>query len=161
MKLLMSGAVRPPLFALAVIVVPVIFANSIAASNPGLAQLAGQWTPYGINPWIDIAYVMVEVLLVMGFAYFMVAVEFPNKQTPRYLTAHINRLTFIGGTFLALAVGVVPVLERIASRATGTTIPMSGFDVVLVVAVILAVVGSIERSGVSRPSLPLPATYMP
>jgi preprotein translocase subunit SecY len=159
LKLLMSGAVRPPLFAQTALFVPVILAES--ASNPGLSQLANQWTPYGTNAWVDIAYVLIEVALVMGFTYFIVAVEFPRKQTPRYLTAHINRLTFIGGAFLALGVGVLPVLERIASRAAGATIPMSGFDVMLVVAVILAVVRTVERSGVSRRSVPLPATYMP
>jgi preprotein translocase subunit SecY len=161
LKLLMSGAVRPPLFAQAALFLPVILANYIAVANPGLALLADQWTPYGANPWIDITYVVIEVVLVMGFTYFIVEVEFPTKQTPRHLKAHINRLTFIGGAFLALAVGVLPVLERIATRAAGTTLPMSGYDVVLVVAVILAVVGTVERSGVSRPGLPLPATYMP
>jgi len=58
-------------------------------------------------------------------------------------------------------VGVLPVLERIVSSAAGTTIPMSGFDAVLVAAVILAVVGSLEGSRAGRPRLPIPATYMP
>ncbi len=161
LKLLMSGAVRPPLFALALLSLPVILATSVAASNPSLAQLAYQWAPYGVNPWIDIAYVVVEAVLVMAFVYWIVAVEFPSPQTPRDLRAHINRLTFIGGTFLALAVSVLPVLERIASGAAGTTIQMSGYDAVLVTAVILAVVGSLEGSGANRPRLPVPATYMP
>jgi hypothetical protein len=32
---------------------------------------------------------------------------------------------------------------------------------VLVTAVIVAIVGSLERSGAGRPTLPVPATYMP
>ena len=164
LKILMSGAVRPPLFAQVVLSLPVILASSVAASNPGLAQLANQWSPYGVNPWIDIAYVVVEAVLVMAFLYGIVAIEFggfAGPKTPRDLMAHIYRLTFVGGIFLALAVGVLPVLERIVSSAAGTTIPMSGFDAVLVAAVILAVVGSLEGSRAGRPRLPIPATYMP
>ena len=161
LKLLMSGAIRPPLFAQAVMFMPVILLNYVAASNPGLAGLANQWSPYGVNPWIDIVYVVVEVALVVGFAFFIVAVEFPSAQTPRPLTANINRLTFIGAGFLALAVGVVPVVERIASGAAGRAFSMSGFDAVLVAAVILAAVTSLERSGATRSSLQVPATYMP
>jgi preprotein translocase subunit SecY len=161
LKLLMSGAVRPPLFALALLSLPVNLANNVATSIPGVAQLANQWSPFGPNPWIDLTYVVVEAALVMAFVYGIVLVEFFSPQTPRDLKAHILRLTFIGGTFLALTVAVLPVLERIASRAAGTTIPMSGFDAVLVAAVILAIVGSLERSGARRPTLPVPATYMP
>jgi preprotein translocase subunit SecY len=161
LKLLMSGAVRPPLFALAVLSLPVSVASSVAASNPGLAQLAYQWSPFGVNPWVDLAYVVVEAVLVMAFVYLIVAVEFPGPRTPPDLKAHINRLTFIGGAFLALAVSVLPVLERIASGAAGTTISMSGYDAVLVTAVILAIVASLEGSDASRPTLPVPATYMP
>jgi preprotein translocase subunit SecY len=161
LKLLMSGAIRPPLFAQAVMFMPVVLLDYLAASNTSVAGLANQWSPYGVNPWIDIAYVVVDVALVMGFAFFIVAVEFPSAKTPRPLMAHINRLTFIGAGFLALAVAVVPVVERIASAAAGQAFSMSGFDAVLVAAVILAVVASLERSGATRPTLEVPATYMP
>jgi preprotein translocase subunit SecY len=161
LKLLMSGAVRPPLFALALLSLPVNLANNVATSSPGVAQLAYQWSPFGPNPWIDLAYVLLEAALVMAFVYGIVLAEVLSPQTPRDLRAHILRLSFIGGTFLAIAVAVLPVLERIASGAASTTIPMSGFDAVLVTAVILAVVGSLEGSGTRRPTLPVPATYMP
>lgn len=161
LKLLMSGAIRPPLFALALLSLPLNLANNVATSAPGVAQLAFQWSPFGPNPWIDLAYVVVEAALVMAFVYGIVLTEVLSPQPPRDLRAHILRVTFIGGTFLAIAVAVLPVLERIASRASGTTIPMSGFDVVLVTAVIVAIVGSLERSGAGRPTLPVPATYMP
>jgi preprotein translocase subunit SecY len=160
LKLLMSGVVRAPLFALEILSLPAILATSVAAANPGWAQLAYQWTPYGLNPWIDIAYVAAEALLVMVFLYGIVVFEF-LKHVPPLLWGHINRLTFIGGTFLALAVSVLPVLERIVSSAAGTAISMSGYDAVLVTAIILAIVGSLERPGVNRPTLPVPATYMP
>lgn len=164
LKIMMSGAVRPALFAQVVVSLPAILAGSAAASNPGLAQLIYQWSPYGVNPVIDIAYVVVEALLIVAFLYGIVIVEyggFAGPKTPPDLMAHIYRLTFIGGIFLALAVGVLPVLERIASTAAGMTISMSGFDAVLVTAIILAVVGGLEGSGTRRPTLPVPATYMP
>jgi preprotein translocase subunit SecY len=162
LNVLMSGVLRPTVFALAVLSFPAIFAISVATSNSGLAKLADAWSTYGVNPWIDIAYMVVEVVLVMAFVYGIVFFEFLwSLHINRDLWAPINRLTFIGGGFLALAVGVLPVLERIASGAAGMTIPMSGFDVVLVTAIILAVVGSLEGSGARRPTLPVPATYMP
>jgi hypothetical protein len=127
-----------------------------------LANLADAWSTFGVNPWIDIAYTVVEVVLLMAFVYVIVAFEILQVQkVHRDLWAPIIRLTFIGGAFLALAVGVLPALERIASGAAGMTIPMSGFDAVLVTAIILAVVGSLEGPGPRRPTLPVPATYMP
>ena len=162
LKVLMSGVLRPTAFALAVLSFPAIFAGSVATPNSGLAKLAEAWSTYGVNPWIDIAYMVVEVVLVMAFVYGIVFFEFLwSQHINRDLWAPIYRLTFIGGAFLALAVGVLPVLEQIASGAAGMTISMSGFDVVLVTAVILAVVASLEGSGSRRATLPVPATYMP
>ena len=160
-----GSVLRPTLFALAVLSLPAILAGSVATSNPRFGpSWSDQWSPYGVNPWIDIAYVVVEALLIVAFLYVhrrSGVRRFAGPKTPPDLMAHIYRLTFIGGIFLALAVGVLPVLERIASTAAGMTISMSGFDAVLVTAIILAVVGSLEGSGTRRPTLPVPATYMP
>jgi preprotein translocase subunit SecY len=162
LKVLMSGVLRPTVFALAVLSLPATLASTVATSNAGLALLVDQWSPYGVNPWINTAYIVVEVVLVMAFVYGIVFFEFLwSLNINRDLWAPISRLTFIGAAFLALAVSVLPVLERFASNAAGMTISMSGFDAVLVTAIILAVVGSLEGSGSRRATLPLPATYMP
>jgi preprotein translocase subunit SecY len=146
LKVLMSGVLRPPTFALAVLFVPVTLGNYVGVSNPGVSRwITDVWTPYGLNPWTNLAYILIDAFLVLGFTYFVVACDLRGTSIPTYLAAHINRLTFIGGTFLVFTVVVVPVLDRIATRAAGTVIPMSGFDAVLVVAVLLAIIGSLEH----------------
>jgi hypothetical protein len=98
-------------------------------------------TAYGPNPWTDAGYAIFHACLVVGFTYFVVACDSGGMQT-----GIVNRLTFIGGSFLALTVVVVPVLEWNATRAAGTVIPMSGFDVVLVTTMIVFMVRSLEQS---------------
>jgi polyphosphate kinase 2 (PPK2 family) len=56
---------------------------------------------------------------------------------------------------------VLPILERIASRAAGTVIVMSGYDAVLVAATILAIIGSLERRTATRVALQAPISGLP
>ena len=148
LRLLMSGVLRPPIFAQAVMFSPVIVANYYSDSNPVLARwIYDAMSPYGPNPWINLAYLAIDASLVIAFAYFVVAIDFGRTPLPRSLVAHIYRLTLVGGIFLATTVVVVPVLVRLATHAAGTVIPLSGFDAILVVAMLLAIVGALERSG--------------
>ena len=161
LKLLLSGVLRPPLFAHAVMFLPVIYANWVSVSNPSAFRwITDSWTPYGPNSWTNIAYVAVDVGLVIGFTYFVVACDFGSR-LPQSLTAHINRLTFICGTFLALTTVVFPVLEWDASRAAGSAIPMSGTDAVLIVVLILAIVGSLEQSTRRGRRIPVQVSRLP
>jgi preprotein translocase subunit SecY len=145
LRILLSGVLRPPLFASAVLFVPGIFANYFTRTNPGaVVWVADHLTAYGPNPWTDAAYAIVHVCLVIGFTYFVVACDF--RDAPRELRGLINRLTFIGGSFLALTVVVLPILEWNASRAAGAVIPMNGFDAVLVATMIVFIVRSLEQS---------------
>jgi preprotein translocase subunit SecY len=145
LRILLSGVLRPPLFATAVLFLPVIFANYFARTNPGAsAWIANHMTAYGANPWTDAAYTVVDACLVIGFTYFVVISDF--RDAPREVTGPINRLTFIGGAFLALTVVVLPVLEWNVSRAAGHGIGMSGFDAVLVATMIVFIVRSLEQS---------------
>jgi preprotein translocase subunit SecY len=98
-------------------------------------------TAYGPNAWTDAAYATIHVALVIGFTYFVVACDLGHLPT-----GPINRLTFIGGSFLALTVVVLPILEWHATRAAGTVIPMSGFSAVLVTTMIVFIVRSLEQS---------------
>jgi preprotein translocase subunit SecY len=162
LTLLMSGVLRPPAFAQAVLFLPVILSNYLGASNQGASRwLTLNWTAYGLNPWTDAAYAATYVCLVIGFTYLVIALDFRGTRMPPYLAAHINRLTLVGGTFLALIVVVLPILERIASRAAGTVIAMSGYDAVLVAATILAIIGSLERRTTTSVALPAPISGLP
>jgi preprotein translocase subunit SecY len=162
LKLLMSGVLRPPAFAGAVSFVPVVVANYLAASHPDATHwVTINWSAYGPNPWMDAAYVAFSACLVIGFAYFVVACDLAGAQIPRHLASHITRLTFIGGTCLALGVSVAPVLEHIASRKAGTAFTMSGTDAVLVVAVIIAIIRTLEKPAKSPARSAVPAPALP
>jgi preprotein translocase subunit SecY len=151
LKLLMSGVLRPPIFAQAVMFSPVIVANYYMASNPDLARwIYNAMNPYGPNPWIDLAYLAIYATLVIAFVYFVVAIDFGRNTLPRSLVAHIYRITLIGGAFLAVAVVLVPFLNHLATAAAGKVIPLSGFEAVLIVTMLVAIVGALERSGKNR-----------
>jgi preprotein translocase subunit SecY len=156
--LLMSGVIRPPLFANAILFVPVVVANYFTQRNPsGFVWFADHLTAYGPNPWTDAAYALIDISLVIGFTYFVVMCDFGGSEP--VLLAHIKRLAFAGGTFLALTVVVLPILEWNASKAAGMVIPMSGFDAVLVAAMIVFIALSLQR-GAGRISGP-PALASP
>jgi preprotein translocase subunit SecY len=162
LKLLLSGILRPPVFANAILFAPVIVANYYIVANPGVARwIYDVATPYGPNPWTDGLYVAIDACLVIGFAFFVVFGDFGLGGTPKELMTHIYRLTFIGGIFLAVTVVALPVLEWNASRFAGTAIPLSGFDAVLVVAMILAIVGALERSGKRGRGVPVLTSRLP
>jgi preprotein translocase subunit SecY len=147
LRFVMSGVLRPPIFAGAVLFVPLIFANYLASTNPNASRwILSSLTPYGPNLWTDAAYVAVDACLVIGFAYFIAATDFRFTQVSRNVAAHILRLAFLGGVFLAITVVALPVLEWNASRAAGSAIPMSGFDAVLAAVMVLAIVRSLEQS---------------
>jgi preprotein translocase subunit SecY len=160
LKVLMSGVLRPPLFASAVLFVPVIIANYYSAANPDFNRwIYEHATAYGPNPWTDIAYAAVDAGLVMAFTYFVVLSDF--GRVPRNLAPYYNRLTFIGGAFLALSVVVVPIAEYHATNAAGQVIALSGRDALLVVAIITAAIGSLERIAKSGRGLLVQVSRLP
>jgi preprotein translocase subunit SecY len=145
LRLLLSGVIRPPLFAAGVLFLPVIVANYVSVENPGVAGWINEhMTSYGTNPWTNAAYTAIDALLVVGLTYFVVAIDFDT--VPLWLSPVFNRLMFICGSFLALATVVLPVLEWNASLAAGRGIGFSGFDVVLVTTMVIFVVRSLEQS---------------
>jgi len=145
LRLLVSGVLRPPLFAQAVLFAPAAAADYLAATNFQAAQwINDHLTMYGPNPWTDIAFAVLNACLVIAFTYFVVACDF--RLAPAENSWHINRLAFIGGTFLAITVVLMPLLEWNVSSATGRAIGMSGFDIVLVVVMIVAVADRLERT---------------
>ncbi|HUY73850.1 MAG TPA: hypothetical protein VMW11_05015 [Candidatus Dormibacteraeota bacterium] len=165
LPVVMSGVLRPPIFASAVLSLPTPISNYVAESQPAFhSWMLQSWTPYGANPGWDLFYIGVAVSLVIFFAYLAAAADFDAgliairlKQRrawieglPRdgdatvYLQARSRRLTFAGGSFLALATVVVPVPVYFVTRALGGVILLSGTDVLLMTAVALAIASGIE-----------------
>jgi preprotein translocase subunit SecY len=162
LRLLMSGVLRPPLFANAVLFVPVVIANYYVGATPALQRwLTGVWTPYGRNLLTDAAYVILNAGLVVAFAYLVVVVDGSSRPIRPDLVPHVNRLVFIGGSLLAITVVVLPVLEWNATRLVGTGFAMSGLDAALLATIILAIVVGLERSGRRDAGAPLLASPVP
>jgi len=147
LKILMSGVIRPPVFAQTLLALPVYYTNYAAISNPSVVVwIRDSLTPYGPNPWTNVAFVVVEAALIIGFTIWVVTLDFRWSGLQAKLRKRYTRLAFIGGSFLALAVVVVPVLDWNLTIAEGRGTPVSGLSTVLVAAVILAIVGRIEAA---------------
>jgi preprotein translocase subunit SecY len=162
LRLLMSGVLRPPLFATALLFFPVVIVNYYAGTNAGLERwVTDVLTPFGPNPWTDAAYVLLHAALVVAFAYLVVAADAASRPIRPDLVAHVKRLIFIGGSLLAITVVVLPVLEWKASQLAGRGFAMSGLDAALVATIILAMVVGLERSGGRDAGAPLLASPLP
>jgi preprotein translocase subunit SecY len=160
LRILLSGVLRPPIFANGVLFLPAIAANYLAAAHPqGVLWVEEHLTSYGPNPWTDAGYAALNASLVVAFAYFVVVLDFGAG--PRELAAHIHRLAFAGGIFLATMVVVVPIVEWHATGATGKVIGMSGFDIVLVVAMIAVIVDRLEHSAAATRRVPILMSRVP
>jgi len=147
LKVLMSGVLRPPIFAGALLSMPVFYSEYVQASNPNAVRWVSEyWTSAGPHVWTDIAYVALHALLVIGFVYFVVAIDFRAGPAGAQLMAHVRRLTVAGAILLAAVVVGLPPIEAAATRAAGFPILMSGFDVVLAVAVIVALYAAAQRT---------------
>jgi preprotein translocase subunit SecY len=108
-----------------------------------------------------VLYNVVYFLMVFGFTYFYTGVVFnpekiaedlqkgggfipgirPGKETEKYLTHVLSRITVVGGVFL----GLIAVLPSIFQKAIGTsTMAIGGTSILIVVSVILEMVREIE-----------------
>ena len=161
LKLLASGVLRPPVFAFAVMSMPAIAAGEFGRGNAeAFRWITTNWSADGPNPWLNLLYVVIEMALVVGFAFFVVAYDFHRTSIPRVAVPHIRRLALLGGAMLAFIVSAVVVVEEATTQALGQEIPISGFDIAFAATMILITVRAIER----RPppgSLPTVASYLP
>ena len=148
LRLLMSGVLRPPLFASSVLFLPIFFLNLYEPQNPGLvSRLSGELlTSYGPNLWSDAVYVAVNSCLVVAFVFFVVKTDTAYRPVRPDLIPHVNRLIFIGGILLAFITAVLPSLEWNVSRLAGRGFGMSGLDAALITVIVLSVVIGLERS---------------
>jgi preprotein translocase subunit SecY len=151
LNLLPSGVLRPPAFATAMMFLPPLYAGYVVSSHPEVARWITEFLmPYGPHVWNYALYLAVTSCLIVAFAVVVVGMDHSRTEIPAYLRRHMKRLAFIGGCFLALTVELVPFLERIITNAAGDAIPMSGFDAVLVVVVILAILTATEGRPAAR-----------
>lgn len=147
-------------------VMPIIFASALI-SIPGtiltfFPNLANNWFGVFLS-WFGYqspAYAILYVLLILGFNYFYVAIQYnpieiannlrknngaipgirPGKPTSDFISKALGKITFIGAIFLAL-VAVTPIL---VSNIAHVNLHMGGTSLLIVVGVALDTSRSLE-----------------
>ncbi|MEA5050412.1 MAG: preprotein translocase subunit SecY [Oscillospiraceae bacterium] len=152
-KVNMSG-VLPVIFASAFLSVPATIKNFFGINEGGWATFLGWFETSG---WL---YAVLYALLIMGFNYFYVAIQYnpiemannlrknsgtipgirPGKPTSEFIARVISKITFIGGLFLIL----VATLPIIITKTTGINISLGGTSVLIVVGVALEISNTLE-----------------
>jgi preprotein translocase subunit SecY len=168
-KMTSGGSTYLPLRVNMAGVIPVIFAATIMAMIPTIAQLLN--TPValdvaaflGPNSW---AFVVGEVFFIVVFTYFYTAITFnpvdqadnlkkyggfipgvrPGRPTAEYLDRILSRLTFPGALYL----GAVAALPTILINQTAANFTFGGTSILIVVGVALETVKQLESQLMMR-----------
>jgi len=155
-RFLIPGVLRPPQIAATVLALPTIAAGSYYAKYPAQVQwIYASWQFYFPNGRPNVALVLIYVALIVLIALFVVAIDDLVVPVRLDLRPHLIRLALISGLFLALLATVVPVANHLLTQAAGELIPISGSEVLLVVAVILLSIRAVEGY---RPVVPYTAS---
>ncbi|MGB1582663.1 MAG: preprotein translocase subunit SecY [Solirubrobacterales bacterium] len=162
-KMTQGGSTYLPLRVNMAGVIPIIFAASIMAFPPTVAQLIGtEWSQSFANFFSPngTAYIVGEVLFIIMFTYFYTAVTFnpreqadnlkkyggfipgvrPGLPTAEYLDRILARLTFPGALYLA----AVAALPMILINQTGASFFFGGTSILITVGVALDTMKQLE-----------------
>ena len=155
-----QAGVIPIIFAVSLVMVPSMLSQFLSnVSNPKIAGIA-RAIGSGFSSE-TVLYNLIYFLLVFGFTYFYTAVVFnptkisenlqkgggfipgirPGKETEKYLSHVLSRITVVGGAFL----GLIAILPSLFQGAVGTSsIAIGGTSILIVVSVVLEMVREIE-----------------
>ena len=155
-------------------VLPIIFAQSIAALPATICAFVSKWQ----NSWImknvfdttTWPYVIIYFLLIIFFAYFYSTIQFnpievsnnlrknggyipgyrPGKPTSEFLQKVLNKITLFGAIYLGI-VAVVPIIITMFSDvAQKTGLSIGGTSIIIVVGVALETVRALEAQMLMR-----------
>jgi preprotein translocase subunit SecY len=155
-----QAGVIPIIFAVSMVLLPSLISQFLSGSpNPQIANIAkmvgSAFDPQGVT--YNIAY----FFLVFGFTYFYTAVVFnpekiaenlqksggfipgirPGKETEKYLSFVLSRLTMVGGVFL----GLIAVLPSFFRNFVGAqNLAIGGTSILIVVSVALEIIREME-----------------
>lgn len=155
-----QAGVIPIIFAVSLVLLPSLLGQFLSnVSNSAVANFArGLSTAFNPQGWI---YNVTYFFLVFGFTYFYTAVVFnpekiaedlqkgggfipgirPGKETEKYLSYVLTRLTLVGGLFL----GLVAVLPSFFKNFVGASnLAVGGTSILIVVSVALELIREIE-----------------
>lgn len=155
LKLNMTG-VMPIIFASSIVSIPA----TIGSFFPNSKFWTGVTDAFNYNTWL---YVIIELILLIAFAYFYVAISFnpvevannlkkqggavpgirPGKPTSDYITRVLNRITLIGAIILAF-ICIFPMIVNIISNGNIAELAFSGSSIIIVVGVALETFRDLE-----------------
>lgn len=153
-------------------VMPVIFASSILALPQTIAMFMNKNVQDFVQKYLSQSgdffwiYLILEVLLIVGFAYFYTSLSFnteeiatnlknsggfipgirPGKPTENYIDKISKRLTLAGALFLS----VIIIIPSIISNYTDIHLTLTGTSVLIVAGVALEIIRQLESNLVIR-----------
>ncbi len=155
-----QAGVIPIIFAVSLVLLPSLIGQFLAnVPNTNIANMA-RGLEAAFNPQSAV-YNIVYFFLVFGFTYFYTAVVFnpekisedlqkgggfipgirPGKETSKYLSYVLSRLTVVGGVFLGL-VAILPSFFR--NFVGATSLAIGGTSILIVVSVALELIREME-----------------
>jgi len=161
-KLNMSG-VMPIIFASSILMLPATIAMFFPDPEEGTF-----WAGFlGLFSTTNIFYVLIELVLIIAFSYFYLAISFnpvevannlkknggfipglrPGKPTSDFISSSLKKITLIGAFFLAV-IAVLPMFINIISSLVGGvnlgSVSFGGTSMLIVVGVVLETVRDLE-----------------
>lgn len=155
-----QAGVIPIIFAVSLVLLPSLLGQFLAnIPNATVANIARGVTA-AFNPQ-SVSYNFIYFFLVFGFTYFYTAVVFnpdkisedlqkgggfipgirPGKETAKYLSFVLSRLTIVGGAFL----GLIAILPSFFKNFVGASnLAIGGTSILIVVSVVLEIVREME-----------------
>jgi preprotein translocase subunit SecY len=155
-----QAGVIPIIFAVSLVLLPSMVSQFLSGSaNPQLARLASD-IALSFNPQ-SFMYNALYFLLVFGFTYFYTGVVFnpekisenlqknggfvsgirPGRETAKYLSFVLSRITLVGAVFL----GLIAVLPSFFQNAIGVAnLAIGGTGILIVVSVVLELTRELE-----------------
>lgn len=157
-------------------VMPIIFASSILSIPStieffiGSGNITGFWRSFfdafSMGGWI---YIALEFLLILGFAYFYVAIQYnpvemannlrqnngtipgirPGKPTVDFIAKVLSKITLIGALFLAI-IALVPLIYSAVTGLNTSSLMMGGTSVIILVGVALETLKQLESQMMMR-----------
>jgi preprotein translocase subunit SecY len=144
LKLVMPGVLRPGLLTFVVLGTPLLFGRLAGHSPSPLNWFLSNWSSTGSVAWIDGTYIAIEAALIIFLSILVVAFDWLVTDIPWVLEPHGLRLAVISGIVFGLLIAGARPLAHHATEAAGVLISVSGFNVLLVVAVVLSVILCLE-----------------